>query len=319
MNISEDKIDDFVNGRLPKDEMNEIIEMAKSNPDLNTAIEDAKLALVVANQLISEDIRSMTDQWRVNANNNPNEQNSNSNANDKDSKNNVRSYRSLLFLALGFILFLILANVMFNQSNDDNSSEVLQKSETINTELSPMDTISNQADEKRPINSPTNNEGNSEKEGSNSNEASEKSQPNSQRMLIASRLMPTLEKESILRSESNSAVQSHTTKIIELYNQKDIQGLKKMLLTQKQNSAIQIFTKELIGRLLFEKGDFKEAISIFGELANFDIPNRDEYEFMLLLSYYLTQPLSSDKYNYLKNQIANDKYHTYNAKINQLN
>jgi len=310
MNISEDKIDDFVNGRLPKEEMNEIIEMAKSNPDLNTAIEDAKLALVVANQLISEDIRSMTDQWRVNANNN---------TNGKDSKNNVHSYKSLLFLALGFVLFLVLAYVMFNQSNDDNSSELLQKPETINTELSPVDSIANQSDEKRPINSPTKNEENSEKEGSNSKEASEKSQPNSQRMLIASRLMPTLEKESILRSESNSAVQSHTTKIIELYNQKDIQGLKKMLLTQKQNSAIQIFTKELIARILFDKGDYKEAIIIFEELANFDLPNRDEYEFMLLLSYYISQPLSSEKYNYLKNQIANDKYHTYNTKINQLN
>ncbi|MBK9254523.1 MAG: hypothetical protein IPM42_03440 [Saprospiraceae bacterium] len=305
MNISEDKIDDFVNGRLQEEEMNKISEMAKSDPDLTTAIEDAKITLAISNQLINDDIITMTNQWKENAKNE---------IANQPPETKFQNKKSLLRLILGIILIFITAIFIYtNFTHETTSKNSNNTTESINQDIKIDDSIENS---ETPI--PTIPEEESEEKGLNSKDIKQNKQQSSQRKLIASRLMPPLQKESILRSASDKEKQLNISTIFELYNQKNLKGLETALAIQKENSAVQILTKELIARILFEKGDYQKAIIIFEELVNIDMPNREEYEFMLLLSYYIVQPLQTKKFSYLKSKIADDKDHTYHSEINQL-
>ncbi|MBK9150925.1 MAG: hypothetical protein IPM26_07950 [Saprospiraceae bacterium] len=64
MDINEKIIDDFVQGRLPAEEMQYIAAMAEKDAELAMAIEDARIAMLVANELVAEDIRTLTEDWK---------------------------------------------------------------------------------------------------------------------------------------------------------------------------------------------------------------------------------------------------------------
>jgi hypothetical protein len=303
MDIDEKKIDDFVQDRLPAEEMKHIAAMAEKDPELAMAIEDARIALLVANELVAEDIKTLTENWKKQEDfSQPNKKHS-----AKPSMNKtIVSVILLIFLIFSGIYYLINSGKKASGVKEAMPAENQILEEKDSPTLSNPDKDTSEQRSQTPLDLKPNGSENDHLESRN------------QRLIIATRLMPPFKKPSNLRSSSENEYSRDYNDMIRLFESDDLQGLKAFITTQSSGSELQITARELYARLLFQHGDYKKAAETLEGLLSMDAQATDDYEFMLLLCYYADPADKQVKFRELSNKIAADNNHTYHRQIKKL-
>lgn len=303
MDINEKIIDDFVQGRLPAEEMQYIAAMAEKDAELAMAIEDARIAMLVANELVAEDIRTLTEDWK-----------NQENFSQPNKKHIAKPAMTKTIVSVILVIFLIFSGIYYlinsgKKASDEKESmpaenQILEEKDT--PTLSNPDKDTSEQKSQAPSNLKPNESKNDHMESSN------------QRLIIATRLMPPFKKPSRLRSSSENEYSRDYNEMIRLYESGDLKGLKSFITTHSPGSELQITARELYARLLFQHGEYKKAAETLEAMLTLDAPSADEYEFMLLLCYYADSAEQQVKFKKLRRKIGADNNHTYHKQIKKL-
>ena len=294
MDISKDMIDDFVRGLLPEAKANEIKKMAETNPELSEAINEAKIDLALANQLLTAEIKNLTDSWQ----NEKSVENKKINLR-KTKTNNLLKVFTIVAIGISAISLVSLAIYKFITSKD-TLDMIKEENQQINKEeeidYGPDVNITN-ADQN------TNEELNSQ--------GQQISLKKNKKILFAAKLYPTIDNTIILRRGISPQQTDLNQDLLNYYQIKDITSLQKSLDTFGLKSSIGILASELLSRIYFESGKFEKSINLLTALVSLNHTEQEKYEFMLLLNYYCILPKEIKKYQELKATIQADSNHEY--------
>jgi len=306
MKILNKDLDDYVLGKAT-DEKKKLIEelILKDKGVLKDRIADINILQFVSNLLISKDIISLTNNWKKSWLKDGFDQIADVNVSSKG-KSEFTSNKSLwIFVFISMILLLLLGGLQLWQGQKENViinepiANIFPRNQQEEIIKTPKSIYSEEYINEQPEKS--------ELKTKNTTTKNKYKQ-------TAMAMLPNAKFER-LRDDSKN---SFGEKVFELYANNNLKALLSIQNEFDNKGVTNEFLADLIGRLLIKRGDMDKAMNIYTELSQIDSPNVDEYEFLLLLTYYANLPGSKYNFSQLQKYIVADSFHTYFREVKQL-
>lgn len=306
MKILNKDLDDYVLGKAT-DEKKKLIEelLIEDKGILKDKIADINILQFVSNLLISKDIISLTNNWKKSWSKDKIDQISDFNVLSKRKSEFTSKKNVWIFVIISMILLFIWVGLHMWQGQKEKAivnepiADIFSKNQQDETTES-KELIFAEED------IPEKNEKLKFKTKNTSNKNKYKQ--------TAMAMLPNAKVER-LRDDSKN---SFGEKVYQFYANDDLNALLSIQNDFDTKGVTNEYLADLIGRLWIKRGDIGKAMIIYTELSQIDSPNVDEYEFLLLLTYYADFPSSKYNFSQLQKYIAADSFHTYFREVEKL-